>query len=160
MEERLPSFKEIVEDETFIRWVKNNSWQDANDWEEKIRQNPEMMEDTAAAKKLIEHFSSNDSPIEKTYLDGIWNNVDKATTEKGRIRPFRSIYLYAASAAAVLIFLVIGLLPQIETFKTDNAEIIINLLKKVFEKQEFNEVYLRKMFAKDYVQYSDGKKLG
>ncbi len=40
MEERLPSFKEIVEDESFIRWVKNNSWQDANDWEEKIRQNP------------------------------------------------------------------------------------------------------------------------
>jgi ferric-dicitrate binding protein FerR (iron transport regulator) len=109
MEERLPSFKEIVEDESFIRWVKNNSWQDANDWEEKIRQNPEMMEDTAAAKKLIEHFSSNDSPVEKAYLDGI--------------RPFRSIFLYAASAAAVLIFLVIGLLPQVETFKTENGEI-------------------------------------
>ena len=111
MEERLPSFKEIVEDESFIRWVKNNSWQDANDWEEKIRQNPQIMEDTAAAKKLIEHFSSNDSPIEKR-----------------RIRPFRSIYLYAASAAAVLIFLVIGLLPQIETFKTDNAEIATVIL--------------------------------
>ncbi len=123
MEEQLPSFKEIVEDESFIRWVKNNSWQDANDWEEKIRQNPEMMEDTAAAKKLIEHFSSNDSPVEKTYLDGIWNNIDKATIEKGRIRPFRSIFLYAASAAAVLIFLVIGLLPQVETFKTENGEI-------------------------------------
>ena len=38
MEERLPSFKEIIEDESFIRWVKNNSWQDANDWEEKLRQ--------------------------------------------------------------------------------------------------------------------------
>ena len=123
MEERLPSFNEIVEDESFIRWVKNNSWQDANDWEEKIRQNPEMMEDTAAAKKLIEHFSSNDSPVEKSYLDGIWNKIDNATTEKGKIRPFRSIFLYAASAAAVLIFLVIGLLPQVETFKTDNGEI-------------------------------------
>ena len=123
MEERLPSFKEIVEDESFIRWVKNNSWQDANYWEEKIRQNPEIMEDTAAAKKLIEHFSSNDSSVEKAYLDGIWNKIDNATTEKGRIRPFRSIFLYAASAAAVLIFLVIGLLPQVETFKTDNAEI-------------------------------------
>lgn len=123
MEERLPSFKEIIEDESFIRWVKNNSWQDANDWEEKIRQNPEMMEDTAAAKKLIEHFSSNDSPVEKSYLDGIWNNIDNATTEKGRIRPFRAIFLYAASAAAVLIFLVIGLLPQVETFKTENGEI-------------------------------------
>jgi ferric-dicitrate binding protein FerR (iron transport regulator) len=123
MEEQLPSFKEIVEDESFIRWVKNNSWQDASDWEEKIRLNPEMMEDTAAAKKLIEHFSSNDSPVEKTYLDGIWNNIDKATIEKGRIRPFRSIFLYAASAAAVLIFLVIGLLPQVETFKTENGEI-------------------------------------
>ena len=123
MEERLPSFKEIVEDESFIRWVKNNSWQDANDWEEKIRQNPQIMEDTAAAKKLIEHFSSNDSPVEKAYLDGIWNKIDNATTEKGIMRPFRSIYLYAASAAAVLIFLFIGLLPQVETFKTDNAEI-------------------------------------
>jgi len=123
MEERLPSFNEIVEDESFIRWVKNNSWQDANDWEEKIRKNPEMMEDTAAAKKLIEHFSSNDSPVEKAYLDGIWNKIDNATTEKGKIRPFRSIFLYAASAAAVLIFLVIGLLPQIETFKTENGEI-------------------------------------
>ena len=123
MEERLPSFKEIVEDESFIRWVKNNSWQDASDWKEKIRQNSEIMEDTAAAKKLIEHFSSNDSPVEKTYLDGIWNNIDKVTIEKGRIRPFRSIFLYAASAAAVLIFLVIGLLPRVETFKTDNAEI-------------------------------------
>lgn len=123
MEERLPSFKEIVEDESFIRWVKHNSWQDASDWEEKIRQNPEMMEDTAAAKKLIEHFSSNDSPVEKSYLDGIWNKIDNATTEKGKIRPFRSIFLYAASAAAVLIFLVIGLLPQVETFKTENGEI-------------------------------------
>ena len=36
MEERIPSFKEIVEDESFIRWVKHNSWQDANYWEEKI----------------------------------------------------------------------------------------------------------------------------
>ena len=123
MEERLPSFNEIVEDESFIRWVKHNSWQDASDWEEKIRQNPEMMEDTAAAKKLIEHFSSNDSPVEKAYLDGIWNKIDNATTEKGKIRPFRSIFLYAASAAAVLIFLVIGLLPQVETFKTENGEI-------------------------------------
>jgi ferric-dicitrate binding protein FerR (iron transport regulator) len=123
MEERLPSFKEILEDESFIRWVKNNSWQDANDWEEKIRQNPEIVEDTAAAKKLIEHFSANDSPVEKDYLDGIWDKIDNATTEKGRIRPFRSIYLYAASAAAVLIFLVIGLLPQMETFTTENGEI-------------------------------------
>jgi ferric-dicitrate binding protein FerR (iron transport regulator) len=123
MEERLPSFKEIIEDESFIRWVKNNSWQDANYWEEKIRQNPEIMEDTAAAKKLIEHFSANDSPVEKDYLDGIWDKIDNATTEKGRIRPFRSIYLYAASAAAVLIFLVIGLLPQMETFTTENGEI-------------------------------------
>jgi len=123
MEERLPSFKEIIEDESFIRWVKNNSWQDASYWEEKIRQNPEIMEDTAAAKKLIEHFSANDSPVEKDYLDGIWNKIDNATTEKGRIRPFRSIYLYAASAAAVLIFLVIGLLPQMETFTTENGEI-------------------------------------
>ena len=123
MEERLPSFKEIIEDESFIRWVKNNSWQDASYWEEKIRQNPEIMEDTAAAKKLIEHFSANDSPVEKDYLDGIWDKIDNATTEKGRIRPFRSIYLYAASAAAVLIFLVIGLLPQMETFTTENGEI-------------------------------------
>jgi ferric-dicitrate binding protein FerR (iron transport regulator) len=123
MEERLPSFKEIIEDESFIRWVKNNSWQDANYWEEKIRQNPEIMEDTEAAKKLIEHFSANDSPVEKDYLDGIWDKIDNATTEKGRIRPFRSIYLYAASAAAVLIFLVIGLLPQMETFTTENGEI-------------------------------------
>ena len=123
MEERLPSFKEIIEDESFIRWVKNNSWQDASYWEEKIRQNPEIMEDTAAAKKLIEHFSANDSPVEKVYLDGIWDKIDNATTEKGRIRPFRSIYLYAASAAAVLIFLVIGLLPQMETFTTENGEI-------------------------------------
>ena len=123
MEERLPSFKEIIEDESFIRWVKNNSWQDANYWEEKIRQNPEIMEDTVAAKKLIEHFSANDSPVEKDYLDGIWDKIDNATTEKGRIRPFRSIYLYAASAAAVLIFLVIGLLPQMETFTTENGEI-------------------------------------
>ena len=123
MEERLPSFKEIIEDESFIRWVKNNSWQDANYWEEKIRQNPEIMEDTAAAKKLIEHFSANDSPLENDYLDGIWDKIDNATTEKGRIRPFRSIYLYAASAAAVLIFLVIGLLPQMETFTTENGEI-------------------------------------
>lgn len=123
MEERLPSFKEIVEDESFIRWVKNNSWQDANYWEEKIRQNPEIMEDSAAAKKLIEHFSTNDSPVEKGYLDGIWNKIDNATTEKGRIRPFRFIYLYAASAAAVLIFLVIGLLPQVETFQTENGEL-------------------------------------
>lgn len=123
MEERLPSFKEIIEDESFIRWVKNNSWQDASYWEEKIRQNPEIMEDTAAAKKLIEHFSANDSPVEKDYLDGIWDKIDNATTEKGRIRPFRSIYLYAASAAAVLIFLVIGLLPQVETFTTENGEI-------------------------------------
>jgi ferric-dicitrate binding protein FerR (iron transport regulator) len=123
MEERLPSFKEIIEDESFIRWVKNNSWQDASYWEEKIGQNPEIMEDTAAAKKLIEHFSANDSPVEKVYLDGIWDKIDNATTEKGRIRPFRSIYLYAASAAAVLIFLVIGLLPQMETFTTENGEI-------------------------------------
>jgi len=123
MEERLPSFKEIIEDESFIRWVKNNSWQDASYWEEKIRQNPEIMEDTEAAKKLIEHFSANDSPVEKDYLDGIWDKIDNATTEKGRIRPFRSIYLYAASAAAVLIFLVIGLLPQMETFTTENGEI-------------------------------------
>ena len=123
MEERLPSFKEIIEDESFIRWVKNNSWQDANYWEEKIRQNPEIMEDTEAAKKLIEHFSANDSPVEKDYLDGLWDKIDNATTEKGRIRPFRSIYLYAASAAAVLIFLVIGLLPQMETFTTENGEI-------------------------------------
>lgn len=123
MEERLPSFKEIIEDESFIRWVKNNSWQDANYWEEKIRQNPEIMEDTAAAKKLIEHFSASDLPVEKDYLDGIWDKIDNATTEKGRIRPFRSIYLYAASAAAVLIFLVIGLLPQMETFTTENGEI-------------------------------------
>ena len=123
MEERLPSFKEIIEDESFIRWVKNNSWQDASYWEEKIRQNPEIMEDTAAAKKLIEHFSTNDSPVEKSYLDGIWDKIDNATTEKGRIRPFRSIFLYAASAAAILIFLVIGLLPQVETFTTENGEI-------------------------------------
>jgi ferric-dicitrate binding protein FerR (iron transport regulator) len=123
MEERLPSFKEIIEDESFIRWVKNNSWQDATYWEEKIRQNPEIMEDTAAAKKLIEHFSSSDSPVEKAYLDGIWDKIDNATTEKERIRPFRSIFLYAASAAAVLIFLVIGLLPQVETFTTENGEI-------------------------------------
>ena len=123
MEERIPSFKEIVEDESFIRWVKNNSRQDTNYWEEKIRQNPEMMEDSAAAKKLIEHFSTNDSPVEKAYLDGIWNKIDNATAEKGRIRPFRAIFLYAASAAAVLIFLVIGLLPQVETFKTENGEI-------------------------------------
>jgi ferric-dicitrate binding protein FerR (iron transport regulator) len=81
------------------------------------------MEDTAAAKKLIEHFSSNDSPVEKDYLDGIWDKIDNATTEKGRIRPFRSIFLYAASAAAILIFLVIGLLPQMETFTTENGEI-------------------------------------
>jgi ferric-dicitrate binding protein FerR (iron transport regulator) len=123
MEERLPSFKEIIEDESFIRWVKNNSWQDASYWEEKIRQNPEIMEDTAAAKKLIEHFSTNDSPVEKSYLDGIWDKIDNATTEKGRIRPFRSIFLYAASATAILIFLVIGLLPQMETFTTENGEI-------------------------------------
>ena len=123
MEERLPSFKEIIEDESFIRWVKNNSWQDASYWEEKIRQNPEIMEDTAAAKKLIEHFSTNDSPVEKAYLDGIWDKIDNATTEKGRIHPFRSIFLYAASAAAVLLFLVIGLLPQVETFTTENGEI-------------------------------------
>jgi ferric-dicitrate binding protein FerR (iron transport regulator) len=123
LEERLPSFKEIIEDESFIRWVKHNSWQDATYWEEKIRQNPEIMEDTAAAKKLIEHFSSSDSPVEKAYLDGIWDKIDNATTEKGRIRPFRSIFLYAASAAAVLIFLVIGLLPQVETFTTENGEI-------------------------------------
>jgi ferric-dicitrate binding protein FerR (iron transport regulator) len=123
MEERLPSFKEIIEDESFIRWVKNNSWQDASYWEEKIGQNPEIMEDTAAAKKLIEHFSANDSPVEKDYLDGIWDKIDNATTEKGRISPFRSIYLYAASAAAVLIFLVIGLLPKMETFTTENGEI-------------------------------------
>jgi ferric-dicitrate binding protein FerR (iron transport regulator) len=123
MEERLPSFKDIIEDESFIRWVKHNSWQDATYWEEKIRQNPEIMEDTAAAKKLIEHFSSSDSPVEKAYLDGIWDKIDNATTEKERIRPFRSIFLYAASAAAVLIFLVIGLLPQVETFTTENGEI-------------------------------------
>jgi len=123
MEERLPSFKEIIEDESFIRWVKHNSWQDATYWEEKIRQNPEIMEDTAAAKKLIEHFSSSDSPVEKAYLDGIWDKIDNATTEKERIRPFRSIFLYAASAAAILIFLVIGLLPQVETFTTENGEI-------------------------------------
>jgi ferric-dicitrate binding protein FerR (iron transport regulator) len=123
MEERLPSFKEIIEDESFIRWVKHNSWQDASYWEEKIRQNPEIMEDTAAAKKLIEHFNANDLPVEKAYLDEIWNKINNATTEKGRIRPFRSIFLYAASAAAVLIFLVIGLIPQVETFTTKNGEI-------------------------------------
>ena len=123
MEERLPSFKEIIEDESFIRWVKNNSWQDASYWEEKIRQNPEIMEDTEVAKQFIEHLNAKDSPVEKAYLDGIWDKIDNSTAEKGRIRPFRSIFLYAASAAAVLIFLVIGLLPQVETFKTENGEI-------------------------------------
>ena len=123
MEERLPSFKEIIEDESFIRWVKNNSWQDASYWEEKIRQNPEIMEDTEVAKQFIEHLNAKDSPVEKAYLDGIWDKIGNATAEKGRIRPFRSIYLYAASAAAVLIFLVIGLLPQVETFTTENGEI-------------------------------------
>ena len=123
MEERLPSFKEIIEDESFIRWVKNNSWQDASYWEERIRQNPEIMEDTEVAKQLIEHLNAKDSPVEKAYLDGIWDKIDNSTAEKGRIRPFRSIFLYAASAAAVLIFLVIGLLPQVETFKTENGEI-------------------------------------
>jgi len=123
MEERLPSFKEIIEDESFIRWVKNNSWQDASYWEERIRQNPEIMEDTEVAKQFIEHLNAKDSPVEKAYLDGIWDKIDNSTAEKGRIRPFRSIFLYAASAAAVLIFLVIGLLPQVETFKTENGEI-------------------------------------
>jgi ferric-dicitrate binding protein FerR (iron transport regulator) len=81
------------------------------------------MEDTEVAKQLIEHLNAKDSPVEKAYLDGIWDKIDNSTAEKGRIRPFRSIFLYAASAAAVLIFLVIGLLPQVETFKTENGEI-------------------------------------
>lgn len=123
MEERLPSFKEIIEDESFIRWVKHNSWHDASYWEEKIRQNPEIMKDTEVAKQFIEHLNAKDLPVEKAYLDRIWDKIENATTEKGKIRPFRSIFLYAASAAAVLIFLIIGLLPQVETFKTENGEI-------------------------------------
>lgn len=123
MEKRLPSFKEIVEDESFRRWVKNNSWQDAAYWEEKMKKNPEIMEDTAAAKQLIEHFNTSELPVEKAYLDEVWHKINMATTEKGTIRRLRTLYLYAASAAAILVFLIFGLFPQVETFKTGNGEI-------------------------------------
>ena len=124
MEEPLPSFKEIVEDESFIRWVKNNSWQDAGYWEERIRKHPELLKDTEAARKLITHLSARDEPVDKTFIDGIWNKIDKATTSNGKIRKLRFIYLYAASAAAVLFLLIIGFLPQIETYNTEKGEIV------------------------------------
>ena len=65
MEERLPSFKEIVEDESFIRWVKNNSWQDANDWEEKIRQNHQQNKDTSKCNKKPFHYFFDNSHFSK-----------------------------------------------------------------------------------------------
>lgn len=130
MDEPIPSFNDIIEDESFIRWVKHNSWQDANYWESKIIRNPEIEENVLAAKKLIQHFDATDTPFDATYQDKLWSKINLATTaEKEKIRPIRSIYfMAAAAAAAVLIFMVFGLLPQTETYQSKNGEIISVIL--------------------------------
>lgn len=129
MDEPIPSFNDIIEDESFIRWVKHNSWQDAAYWESKIKRNPEIEENVLAAKKLIQHFDTTDTPVDATYQDKLWSKIHLATTaEKEKIRPIRSIYFLAAAAAAVLIFMVFGLLPQTETYQSENGEIISVLL--------------------------------
>jgi hypothetical protein len=168
MEKRLPSFKEIVEDESFIRWVKNNYWQDTAHWEEKMKKNPEIMEDTAAAKQLIEHFNAIESPVENAYLDEIWVKINTATTEKGTIRRLRTLYLYAASAAAILVFVIYGLFPQVETFKTgngeitnvtlpDNSEVKLNAGSKlVYSGNRFNTSRKVKLTGEAYFQVSKG----
>lgn len=129
MDEPIPSFNDIIEDESFIRWVKHNSWQDAAYWESKIKRNPEIEENVLAAKKLIQHFDATDTPADANYLDQVWSKIHLATTaEKEKIRPIRSIYFLAAAAAAVLIFVVFGLLPQTETYQSENGEIISVIL--------------------------------
>ncbi len=123
MEEKLPTFKEIIEDESFIRWVKNNSWQDAELWEDKIKKNPEIRDDAFAAKQFLEHASISDVPVEKEFLNDIWNKINKETSES-RIYILRPIYVLIASSAAILAFIIFGLYPQRTSFESSFGEIV------------------------------------
>jgi ferric-dicitrate binding protein FerR (iron transport regulator) len=124
MKEQIPSFKEMVEDESFIRWVKHNSWQDAAFWEEKMKQHPEITEDTLAARQFIEYLHQKDIAVEKDYLDGIWKKIDETTGESKKIRRHKFLSLYAASAASVLLLLIFGFYPQKKTYQAQRGEII------------------------------------
>jgi ferric-dicitrate binding protein FerR (iron transport regulator) len=169
MEEPLPSFNEIITDESFIRWVKHNSWQDASYWEEKIKQNPDIIKDITAAKQLLSHLSTTEKPVESSFIDDIWNKIERATPDKKSFGAFRYIYLYAASAAAVLLILIIGLIPQVKTFTSENGEIVSLTLPDhskvtlnaassvVYKGNRFNTQRTVQLKGEAYFQVSKGK---
>jgi len=117
MGEKLPSFLEIAEDPSFIRWVKHKDPEDTANWEQKLAQYPALQEEVEAARNLVLLLQDSPVPAEDPFLENVWIRIQTSLSHQvsrpksiRRLKfPFR--YAAAAAAAVILLFLAWGLLP-------------------------------------------------
>lgn len=124
MEEQIPSFNDLADNASFIRWAKQSDPKDVAYWEQKLKDNPDSKDDAMAVRKIITHFNGEITKVDNEYLDLVWNKINAATLENNKVIPFRKRIMLVASAAAILIFLIFGFLPQINTYQAKNGEIL------------------------------------
>lgn len=98
------SVEDFTQDLNFINWV--NKGVDQNEWENFVRENPNLSKDIDSAKKIVSALRYNTKDLQEDGLLDIYKNIENFYTQhhktKRRTIRFRKFMQYAAILVLVL----------------------------------------------------------
>ena len=117
---------DFAQDASFIRWVLKDSRKDRIFWENWIHSHPEKTTDIEEAKTLVKAIRFDLPEPSQKQIDGLWDKIDRETTEEGSAKVFKlkpRSWIMAAAAIALLLLAIPFLFPGApDRIQTANAE--------------------------------------
>ncbi len=106
---------ELAGDAWFIRWIVEGDPEANQFWQDWLKANPDRQSIVDEARLLVKAISFNESPVEESTVQRLWQNID-TLTEEAPVAPKQSKvgiikwlgYVAAAASVALVLFFAIG----------------------------------------------------
>src|SRR5690606_7426184 len=111
---------DFLMDEFFIQWIKNPNENNRHFWEKWLEQHPEKREVVMEAVKVISSIHYKNKPVmdDRLYIEAYENIIKAVKPEsgkhplRGRIKDWKFMFPFRQVAAALLVFLCVGIVYQ------------------------------------------------
>lgn len=123
---------DFAQEDSFVRWIKEDNTEDEAFWLEWINNNPSKKEEFEKAKILVKQIAFKNDTIKKETEERVWSKINASVTNKSDTQTIKSnssrakvirLASIAAVAAMAIFFLMVGVGNNYDTqIKTQFAE--------------------------------------
>ncbi|NND34914.1 MAG: hypothetical protein HKN76_20175 [Saprospiraceae bacterium] len=122
--------EQLVEDESFARWIRDTSIQNEREKKNWLEQHPQMQEKMVEASMIIKGLNFKEVDVTQISTPKLWQRIEEdiKQTETGQRSNIRFIYYAAAVAASLLLLITFGVLAPSTTIKSEPGTVVSHLL--------------------------------